>query len=388
MKYRINPKTGDKVSILAFGCMRFAKPESAAERHVLAAFEGGLNYFDTAFMYPGNEAALGRILAKNNLRKRVFIATKVPPYFIKKTGDFDRIFNQQLEQLQTDYVDYYFMHMLTRVSDWQRICALGVQEWIAAKKAAGQIRSIGFSYHGGRDEFPKIIDAYDWDHCMIQYNYFDEFNQAGKTGLQYAASKGIPVMIMEPLHGGQLVHKLPKEVRALCSSAEPRQTPAEWAFRWVWNHREALTVLSGMNSDVMIAENLRTASDAEADTLTAEDLALYEKAREILWQKTSVPCTGCGYCMPCPGGVNIPVCFASYNDYKLFLKFHAIGHYIIRAGEGNASKCTGCGKCEPHCPQGIPIRNKLKDVSREMEGIVYRVAKPVFKAILQSNKKA
>jgi predicted aldo/keto reductase-like oxidoreductase len=266
------------------------------------------------------------------------------------------------------------------------VCDLGIQEWIAAKKASGQIRSIGFSYHGGREEFPKIIDAYDWEHAMIQYNYFDEFNQAGKSGLRYAASKGIPVMVMEPLHGGQLVNKLPKDVKALWANPHWNRTPAEWALRWVWNHGEVLTVLSGMGSDDMLAENLRTASDAQAGVLTGEEIAMYEKARAILWEKTSVPCTGCEYCMPCPHGVNIPVCFSSYNDYKLFLKFHAIGHYIIRAGDNNASKCTGCGKCELHCPQKIPIREKLKVCANEMEGIIYRVAKPVFRAFLAADK--
>jgi predicted aldo/keto reductase-like oxidoreductase len=222
---------------------------------------------------------------------------------------------------------------------------------------------------------------------MIQYNYFDEFNQAGRTGLMHAASKGIPVMVMEPLHGGQLVNKLPGEVTALWNNSPWKRTAAEWAFRWVWNHGEVLTALSGMNSDAMLDENLRIASNAEAGAFSAEELALCAKAREILWEKTSVPCTGCEYCMPCPHGVDIPVCFSSYNDYKLFRKFNALGQYIVRAGNRNASKCTGCGKCELHCPQKIPIREKLALCAKEMEGFIYRVAKPIFRAVLQADRR-
>jgi len=198
MNYRVNPKNNDKLSILGFGCMRFTKDEKELEKQIIYAIENGVNYFDTAYIYPNSEVALGRVLAKG-YRDRVKIATKMPPYLIKKYEDFDKIFNAELGRLQTTYIDYYLIHMITDVNIWSRLVSLGVLDWIKEKKEKGQIINIGFSYHGGKDEFIKIVDVFDWEFCMIQYNYLDENKQAGKSGLQYAASKGIPVMIMEPL---------------------------------------------------------------------------------------------------------------------------------------------------------------------------------------------
>jgi Predicted oxidoreductases of the aldo/keto reductase family len=188
MKYRINPKNGDKLSALGFGCMRFAKDEQEVERQIIYAIEHGVNYFDTAYIYPKSEAILGRVLAKG-YRDRVKIATKMPPYLVKKYEDLDKLFETELERLQTNHIDYYFLHMLTDVNIWTRLVNLGILKWIEEKKQAGQIINIGFSYHGGRDEFKKLIDIYDWEFCMIQFNFLDENRQAGKEGLKYAAAK-------------------------------------------------------------------------------------------------------------------------------------------------------------------------------------------------------
>lgn len=386
MKYRENPKNGDQLSILGFGCMRFSKEESEVEKQIIYAIENGVNYFDTAYIYPNSEAVLGRVLAKG-YRERVKVATKLPPYLVKKREDLDKIFNEELSRLQTDYIDYYFMHMLTDVNIWNRLIDLGILDWIAEKKEKGQIKNIGFSYHGGRDEFVKVIDAYDWEFCMIQYNYLDENNQAGKSGLKYAASKGIPVMVMEPLRGGKLVSHLPKEVYEVWEQAPVKRSPAEWAFRWIWNHPEVVVVLSGMNSQDMVEENIRVASDAEAGAFTEMDYKLFERVRTILNEKIKIPCTACNYCLPCPVGVDIPTCFSCYNDREIEGKFAAIGKYIMQTSlktqAHNASLCIQCGKCETHCPQKIEIRKELSNVTKSLEGFYYKPARFFIKKFMK-----
>ena len=392
MKYRTNKKNGDELSILGFGCMRFTKngmsvDEKEVERQILFAIDQGVNYFDTAYIYPNSEEILGRILAKNNCRDKVKIATKLPPYLVKKQADFDKIFNAELKRLQTDYIDYYFMHMLTDVNVWHRLCELGVKEWIAQKKAEGKIKNIGFSYHGGKEEFIKLIDAYDWEFCMIQYNYIDENNQAGKSGLQYAASKGLPVMIMEPLRGGKLVDSLPKEVLSIWKDAEMNRSPVEWALRWIWNHEEVCVVLSGMSSYDQVADNIRIASDSDANAFEEYELNLFENVKQIMKDAILVPCTACGYCMPCPAGVDIPTCFSCYNNIKIEGKKMAFTTYMMQTSLKTkptmASACTGCGKCEKHCPQDIKIREELANVKKNLEGFYYKPIKAVAKRFMK-----
>lgn len=386
MKYRENSKNGDQLSILGFGCMRFSKDEKEVEKQIVYAIENGVNYFDTAYIYPNSEAVLGRVLSKG-YRERVKIATKLPPYLVKKREDLDKIFNEELARLQTDYIDYYFIHMITDVNIWTRLIDLGILEWIDEKKKSGQIRNLGFSYHGGRDEFVKIVDIFDWDFCMIQYNYLDEHNQAGKSGLQYAASKGVPVMVMEPLRGGKLVTNLPKEVYQVWDNAYVKRSPAEWAFRWIWNHPEVMVVLSGMNSQEMVEENIRVASDSDAASFTDADYELFDKVRNILIEKIKIPCTGCNYCLPCPVGVDIPTCFSCYNDREIEGKISAITKYVmqtsLKSKSHNASLCINCGKCETHCPQNIPIRLELAKVSKSMEGFYYKPARFVIKKFMR-----
>ena len=386
MQYRLNPKNGDQLSQLAFGCMRFQGDFAETEKQIVRAIEQGVNYFDTAYIYPNSEQVLGKVLVKG-YRDRVKIATKMPPYMIKKYEDFDRIFEAQCARLQTNYIDYYLMHMLTDVGVFMRIQALGFDRWLKEKKAQGRIRNIGFSYHGGRSEFPKLVDAYDWDFCMIQFNYLDEHNQAGRSGLAYASSKGLPVMIMEPLRGGRLAQNLPEAVSALFKNADASRSPAEWAFRWIYNFPEVTTVLSGMNSMEMVEENIRVASDALPDSFSEGDLAMFEKVRSILQDTMKIPCTGCNYCMPCPAGVDIPTCFSCYNAIAIAGKRRAFQDYLMQTSmkkeAGAASRCVGCGKCEAHCPQKIEIRKRLKDVTSSLEPFYYRPARALIKRFMR-----
>ena len=386
MNYRVNPKNNDKLSAIGFGCMRFAKDEQEVEKEIIYAIENGVNYFDTAYVYPNSEVVLGRVLAKG-YRDRVKIATKLPSYMIKKYEDLDRIFDAELERLQTDYIDYYLMHMLTDVNTWKRLVEMGIIEWIEDKKAKGQIINIGFSYHGGREEFIKIVDVYDWEFCMIQYNYLDEHNQAGRSGLEYASAKGLPVMIMEPLRGGKLVTNLPKKVYDIWNNAYVKRSPADWAFRWIWNHPEVTVVLSGMNSMEMIEENIRVASEMEVNSFTQVDFDLFEKVRQILNETIKVPCTACNYCIPCPKGVDIPTCFSCYNDTKIEGKRGAIMKYImqtsLKSQPHNASLCVKCGKCEKHCPQKIKISEELTHVTKKLEGFYYKPLRLIIKKFMR-----
>lgn len=387
MLYRVNPKNNDRLSALGFGCMRFPKEEAEVERQLVHAIEQGVNYFDTAYIYPNSEATLGKILKRNGLREKVKIATKLPPYLVKKYEDMDKLFYTELERLQTNYIDYYLIHMLTDVNTWHRLVDLGILKWIDEKKKRGEIINIGFSYHGGKEEFIKVVDAHDWEFCMIQYNYLDENNQAGKSGLKYASSKGIPVMIMEPLRGGKLVSNLPKKVYEIFEKSHLKRSPAEWAFRWIWNHPEVTLVLSGMNSMEMIDENIRVASDATPNAFTSVEDEMFKKVRQILQETIKVPCTGCNYCMPCPAGVDIPTCFSCYNNIAIEGRFRAIITYIMQTGmktkAQNASACTSCGKCEKHCPQKIEIRKELKAVTRKMEGFYFRPVRFFIKRFMK-----
>ena len=389
MQYR-KDKYGNDISTLGFGCMRFRRNGPAidmaeAEKEILAAIDLGVNYFDTAYIYPGSEAALGEILAKNGVREKVKIATKLPHYLIKSREGMEKLFNEQLKRLKTDYVDYYLMHMLTDIATWEKQIKLGVLDFLEEKRRSGAIRQIGFSYHGNTDMFCKLVDAYDWDFCQIQYNYLDEHSQAGRRGLQYAHSKGMPVIIMEPLRGGKLVNRLPQDAVNAFAEHPISRTPAEWAFRWLWNQEEVTCVLSGMNSMEMLRENVQTASSTKIGELGIEEEAMYQKVVAAINAKLKVGCTGCGYCMPCPKGVDIPGAFASYNRMASEGKFAGLKeHFMCSAARKDstaASLCIGCGKCESHCPQGIPIRQELKNVKKDLEGPLYKTARKVVELL-------
>ena len=381
MNYRLD-RYGNPLSILGYGCMRFPQKMGridmeATEAQILLAIEGGVNYFDTAYIYPGSEAALGQILEKNGLREKVHIATKLPHYLIKNREGLDKLFAEELKRLRTDYVDYYLMHMLTDTATWERLKDLGIIEWLEEKKQSGAIRQVGFSYHGNSETFCNLVDAYDWDFTQIQYNYMDEHSQAGRKGLYHAAAKGIPVIIMEPLRGGKLVNRLPEDAKKLF--AQTGGTPAQWAFRWLWDQKEITVVLSGMNSEEMIRENMDTASAVTAGELTSDDQAMLQQVVAAINAKMKVGCTGCGYCMPCPKGVDIPGTFAAYNRRYTESKFAGLKEYFmcttLRTNSAAASNCIGCGKCEKHCPQGISIRAELKNAAKTLETPVYKAGR-------------
>jgi uncharacterized protein len=383
MQYRTDRK-GNRLSVLGYGCMRFTRKGNSidldkAEKEVMEAIENGVNYFDTAYIYGGSEAALGEILKRNSCRESVFIATKLPQYLVKSRNSLEKYFTEQLNRLQTDYVDYYLMHMLTDVDTWERLKALGVVEWIKEKMDKGQIRNIGFSYHGNTDMFIKLIDAYDWDFCQIQYNYIDEHSQAGRRGLEYAQKKGIPVVIMEPLRGGKLVNLLPEKAKEIIRQNPRKRTPAEWAFRWLWNQEAVTCVLSGMNSLEMVRENTRVASETRANEFSEADFALIEQVKNEINTNMKVKCTGCGYCIPCPKGVDIPGAFHSYNLAYSESRKSGRHDYLmctaIRKTPSSASQCVDCGKCEKHCPQNIEIRKELKNAAKELETPLYKIAK-------------
>jgi len=382
--YREMGKTGDKVSILGYGCMRFPKKEGRFDeariaRQVIYAIEQGVNYFDTAYIYSHSETILGKILAKG-YRDQVRLATKLPLFLVHSRGEMESILHTQLKRLQTDHIDYYLMHAINSLEGWQRLKRLGVEEFLFQAQRSGKINHIGFSYHGDRYQFKKIIDDYSWDCCLIQYNYMDEHSQAGKEGLKYAAAKGIGVVVMEPLRGGLLASKVPPRVRELFNRAEVERTPAEWALRWVWNHPEVAVALSGMNEEAQIEENIRIAGSAYPNSLSAGELQVISRARDLFSEKLKVNCTGCGYCMPCPAGVNIPACFAYYNDIYIYGVKSPRNSYLGMLGgmDGGtpayASLCRQCGHCEKHCPQGLPIRKHLKEAAREMERFYFKPA--------------
>ena len=394
MQYR-NDQTGRPISLLGYGCMRFTRKGAGidlekAEREVLAAIGAGVNYFDTAYIYPGSEAALGEILDRNHCRDQVRIATKLPQYLVRGKGDFERYFAEELRRLRTDHVDFYLMHMLTDVESWHKLEAAGVREWLDAKRAAGQIGQVGFSFHGNTEMFKKLLEVYPWNFCQIQYNYLDEHSQAGRAGLEAAAAKGLPVIIMEPLRGGRLVNLLPPEAKRLFAESPRGWTPAEWALRWLWDQPAVTCVLSGMNDLEMIEENCRIADEVQPGALTKEDFALLERVKTAIQRRVKAPCTGCGYCMPCPKGVDIPGAFRCYNE--MFTEHKRTGRREywqvvgLRKEPAFATQCVGCGKCESHCPQHLPIRALLKEADRALRPPHYRVAGWVARKFLFGRK--
>ena len=375
MQYRTDIISGNKLSVLGFGCMRFPRGITGidirkTEEIILRAIENGVNYFDTAWIYPGSEEVLGTVLDKNKLREKVYLATKLPLVTIN-SPDFDRYFNQSLKRLKTDYIDYYLMHMITDIDQWNRFISWGIDEWINEKKKSGQIRQIGFSFHGSCTEFLKIVDAYHWEFCQIQYNYSDENFQAGVTGLKKAAEK-MPVIIMEPLLGGKLVKGLPKEAAEIFKKANPNLSPAAWALNWVWNQEEVTLLLSGMNDNAQVEENLLLAENAKTGMLSNADLNTYQQVLAVLNKACKIRCTGCNYCMPCPKNVNIPGCFSAYNASYSIGFVEGAKQLLSSTGftsqkSSSPSLCVKCGLCEKKCPQNLPVMQHLTQVRRRLE---------------------
>ncbi|OPY28705.1 MAG: putative oxidoreductase [Methanocella sp. PtaU1.Bin125] len=401
MQYRTMKSTGDRLSALGFGCMRFPRKGVGVDvdraiSQVRYAIDHGVNYLDTALIYGSSETVVGRALA-GGYREKVKLATKMPPYQVRKREDMDRLLDVQLQNLQTDHIDYYLLHSLT-VKEWERLKGLGIADFIRTAKTDGRFRHIGFSSHNGTADFVQLVDDFAWDFCQIQYNILDETNQAGKDGMQHAAAKGLGVVIMEPLRGGSLAKMPPREVQAIWDEADVKRSPAEWALRWVWNHPEVTVVLSGMNDERHIEENLRVATDALPGSMTEAELALVGRVKAAYGRLMKVACTGCRYCMPCPAGVDIPACFEAYNNLSvespLVVKIkylNAVGGGLDGNGRmGKASQCRNCNKCVKVCTQHIDIPGQLKEVARAMEGPEMKalgfVLQPMFGAFMKISR--
>lgn len=371
MQYRTFGKLNWKASALGFGCMRFPIldgdsskiDESEATRMLHTAIDQGVNYLDTAYGYhSGNsERFLGRAL-KNGYREKVHLATKLPCWLVKSAGDFDKYFDEQLQKLQTDHVDFYLLHGLG-AARWHEMRDLGVLPWAERAIASGRIRHLGFSFHDGFEAFKEIVDGYDkWDFCQIQYNYMDVAEQAGTRGLKFAAANGLAVVIMEPLRGGKLANP-PEQVRHVWDSAPRQRTPADWALQWLWHQPEVSVVLSGMSTMQQVRENLASAELSGSHTLSAAELALFEQARERYKGLSPIPCTRCEYCMPCPNGLTIPALFDWFNQSVMYGSFdEARWRYEHLRPEEQASACMQCLQCEEHCPQHIAVSDWMKRV--------------------------
>jgi predicted aldo/keto reductase-like oxidoreductase len=380
--YRKYGKTNETVSALGFGCMRLPIigndptkiDEGEAISMVRHAIDAGVNYVDTAYPYHGtgftqggaSEPFVAKAL-KDGYRKKVNVATKLPSWLVKTGADMDKYLNEQLERLETEVIDFYLVHNLNK-SVWPVLKEAGIGKFLDQAIKDGRIRHAGFSFHDQVGLFKEIVDYYDWSFCQIQYNYLDEKYQAGREGLEYAAEKGLGIAIMEPLRGGNLI-RLPEEAKTVLDQAEIKRTPAEWALRWVWNHPEVSVVLSGMTTMEHVVENIRVAREAAANSLTAQEMAIVDEVKKLFKERIKVNCTACAYCMPCPAGINIPMCFSIYNDYYVFDGTpEAKQRYgIITKIAAPASKCVECGKCESHCPQGLEIRKELKNIKELFE---------------------
>ena len=369
---------GDEISALGYGAMRLPTNngrinKAEAKKQIYYAIDHGVNLIDTAFPYHNgsSESFLGEIL-QGEYRDKVKICTKMPSWFIKKTEDMENYLETQLDKLQTDHIDYYLLHSLDG-NNFFKLKELGVLEFLEAAKKDGKIKNIGFSFHDNKDAFKKIVDAYKWDVCLIQYNFLDETNQAGTEGLKYAASKGLTIFAMEPLKGGILAGNVPEKAKEIWNKSRIKRSSAEWALKWVLNHPEIACVISGMGKMEEVEENIKVTNETLPNSIPEDEIKLYNEVKDVYNELMKVDCTGCGYCMPCPAGVNIPICFELYNKKYIFNDNQASFVYAMYLGgstskEGYAGLCNGCGKCVKSCPQKLDVHSFLNDVSSDMEG--------------------
>jgi uncharacterized protein len=386
MKFRKMGSLGWEVSALGFGCMRLPTVqtedgekinETEAIRIIRHGIDNGINYVDTAWPYHGGESELvvGKALL-NGYREKVKLVSKLPTWELKESEDVDKFLTQQLDKLQTSYLDIYLVHGLSR-ERFELIKKLGILAKMEEEKKKGRIKYIGFSFHDGVEIFKEIIDFYPWDVCQIQHNYVDDHYQAGEEGLRYAASKGIAVIIMEPLKGGKLA-QANDEMEKILEKAPEKHKMADWGLRYVFNKPEVSVVLSGMGSMDMVIENLETASTCDPGSLTKDELATVDKLKAVFQKAILVPCTSCGYCMPCPYGINIPTNFFCLNEIGLGADRNRVLMFYNRLAttdeqlqnspnSGSSSMCTKCGECIPKCPQGIDIPGELEKVTEVLQ---------------------
>ena len=385
MQYRKLPKTNLSLSALGYGCMRFPKTVTGkidrklASKQIKLAIDNGVNYIDTAYPYHlgESESFLGEEILSTPYREKVYIASKLPCFLIRKSGVFQNIFDKQIAKLQVDYIDFYMLHALTG-SLWDKMVSFGVMEFLDNLKIDGKIKNVGFSFHGNHDDFIRIVDSYQWDFCQVQYNLLDVNFQAGEKGIEYAAKKGLGVFIMEPLRGGTLVTKIPKSVQKIWNEAEVKRSPADWALRWILNNENVHVVLSGMNETSHITENITAVSDAYANSLSKKEMSIIDAVKEEYNRLLQVKCTECGYCMPCPAKIEIPAAFHAVNNLHFTKSVMEIFGYFSIAGFKEkpnwTSDCIDCGKCEKACPQNIQIRQEFSKVQTYIE-------RPIFKFI-------
>ena len=387
MQYRTIPKNGDEISSLGFGAMRLPLKNGKIDREkasklIYLAIDNGVNFIDTAYLYGDSESFLGEIL-KGEYKDKVKISTKLPAINVRKYEDMENLLEEQLKRLQRDFIDYYFIHAVD-LKAINRLLKRDLIKFLNKAKKEGKIRYVGFSYHGPKEEFPLLVDGYDWDMVMVQYNYFDENVQASMEGIEYAASKGMGIFVMEPLKGGILAGKMPREAEEVFKKANPDKSTAEWAFQWVLNNRNVTCVLSGMNSIEQLDENLSVADSTTPLSMSFEEMETVELVKRVMRNSLKINCSTCGYCMPCPQGVNIPECLKIYNEkylfeHKGFLNDSIMDYYQyvggIMGSSGNAGKCNGCGKCLRKCPQKLDIVKELKKVKKEFE---FPLSKYVF----------
>jgi hypothetical protein len=369
MQYRTFGRLDWRPSALGFGMMRLPViggdaskiDEPEATRMLRWAIDHGVNYVDTAYRYHdgASEPLVGRAL-QDGYREQVKLATKLPAWLVKTANDFDRYLNEQLERLQTDHIDFYLLHSLS-ADTWHNLRDLNVFRWAEKAMAQGRFLHLGFSFHDKYEVFQEIVDAYDnWTFCQIQYNYMDEELQAGTRGLKYAAGKGLAIVVMEPIRGGFLARP-PQSVQMLWDAAPVKRTPAEWALRWVWSHPEVSLLLSGMSTMEQVQQNVVSASQPDYNVLTAEELMLIGQVRDAYHALRPIPCTNCGYCQPCPNGVNIPGVFGIYNEGIMYdAQAHSKWLYSQQKETERANNCQECGECEEKCPQQIEIMEWLK----------------------------
>lgn len=382
MLHRTIGQTGVEASILGFGCMRLPVLDGWPDRIdyesavplLHDAIDSGINYVDTAYFYHAvqfgqageSEPFVGEALS-GGWRDRVSLATKLPQQLVRERDDMDRFLEQQLARLRTDHLDFYLVHGLNG-DTWDRMRDLGVREFLDKARDEGLIRFPAFSFHGAAPDFPRIIDEYDgWAFGQMQFNYMDTEFQAGLSGLRYAAKKGIGVVVMEPLKGGKLAANLPPEMQAVLDARPEGWSPAQWGLRYVWNEPGVSLLLSGMNAVEQVDENIASAEEGVAGSLTEDQLDVLAAARRALEAKIKVDCTSCRYCQPCPSGVDIPACFAALNSANMWGDANPwlTGYTHVK---GKASLCEECGQCEEICPQGLPIRELLKETARTFGG--------------------
>jgi predicted aldo/keto reductase-like oxidoreductase len=378
MLYRRFGRLNWSASALGFGAMRLPiiggdaanVDQEQAIRMIRYSIDHGVNYIDTAYVYHQgrSETTVGKAL-QNGYRNKVRLATKMPTWKIESQEDMDKFFSEQLSRLQMDYVDFYLLHGLYSEA-WHKLKNLKVQKWLEKNVAEGKIRHLGFSFHDEYPVFRKIIDDYDgWDFCQIQYNYFDENYQAGTRGLKYAASKGLAIVVMEPIAGGKLAMKPPETIQALWEKMKISRSPADWALRWVWSHPEVSVVLSGMSTMNQVVENVVSATYSQPDSLTKKQLSIFNQVRRKYEKLGFVSCSGCRYCMPCPQGVNIPELLSLHNEYYVRNRAEDVKSKYQKQipPENRATKCVQCGRCEEICPQKVPIRELLSEVAFVLE---------------------